>query len=274
MALKHLRIRGRALVLLVYFGRLNVPQQDLDAANRVLETLVVGLRPPLRIGRKPLQHGAAPGITVDVYKDNTIVFRLASTTSALGRRLAATRSVSLQCVKTRFNGHRWIVDGTGASPSYGREMYVTLPTSSLGPFRIAKPPYDGCSLATTRGWKWNDVRGTHREVEIGFTALGRRYYDEQAAARYLALFVRQREVQRLRRGGVAPFAALGRRYPGRVVALESATAAPGSGQIGYWFGGAGTFTFSTTSANGRRLFVEVRAGRIVRHNLAELAFVF
>jgi hypothetical protein len=274
LALKSVRIRGRALVLFVYFGRRDVPLRDLDAANRVLASLIVGLRPPLHINRKPLQHGAAPGIAVDVYRDNTIVFRLDSTTSALGRRLRATGSVSLQCVKARFNGHSWIVDGTGASPNYGREMYVTLPTSSRGPFRIAKPPYDGCSLATMRGWKWDDSRGTHREVEIGFTAAGRRYYEEQAAARYLALFVRQREVQRLRRGGVEPFSAFAQRYPGRVVALASATATPASGQIGYWFGGAGTFTFSTASAGGRRLFVEVRKGKIGRHNLGRLAFVF
>jgi hypothetical protein len=274
LALKSLRVRGRSLVLFVYFGRRDVAQKDLDAANRVLATLIVGLRPPLHINRKPLQHGAAPGVTVDVYRDNTIVFRLSSTSSALARRLRATPSVSLQCVKSRFNGHRWITDGTGASPSFGREMYVTLPTSSQAPYRVAKPPYDGCSLATMRGWKWNDPRGTHREVEVGFTEAGRRYYEEQAAARYLALFVRQREVQRLRRGGVAPFAALAGRYPGRVVALASATASPASGQIGYWFGGAGTFTFSTASAGGRRLFVEVRKGKIVRHNLAELAFVF
>jgi hypothetical protein len=274
LALKHLRIRGRAFELFVYFGRRDVPHKDLDAANQVLATLVVGLRPPVRINRNPLQHGVAPGVTVDVYRDNLIVFRLASVTSALARRLRVTRTVSLQCVKARFDGHSWSVDGTGASPNFGREMYVSLPTSSLGLYRIAKPPYDGCSLGTTRGWKWNDPHGTHREVEIGFTAIGRRFYDEQAAARDLALFVRQREIQRLRHGGAVPFAALARRYSGRVVALTSASAAPASGQIGYWFGGAGTFTFSTASARGRRLFVEVREGKIVRHNLAQLAFVF
>jgi hypothetical protein len=274
LAFKHLRIRGRALELFVYFGRRDVPQQDLDAANQVLATLVVGLRPPVAINRKPLQHGAAAGITVDVYRDNLIVFRLASTTSALARRLRVTRTVSLQCVKAHFNGHSWSANGTGASPNFGREMYVSLPTSSLGPFRIAKPPYDGCSLGTMHGWTWNDPRGTHREVEIGFTATGRRFYDEQAAARDLALFVRRREIQRFRRGGVAHFDALARTHPGRVVRLTSSTASPGRGQIGYWFGGAGTFTFTTTSAGGRRLFVEVREGKIARHNLAELAFVF
>jgi hypothetical protein len=273
LALEHVRVRGRFFELFVYFGRLDVPQADLDAANRVLTTLVVGPRPPLMIDRKPLQHGAAPGVTVDVFRDNVIIFSLSSLTSPLARKLRATPGVSLQCVKVRFNGHSWSADGTGAGPRFGQEMYVSLPTSSIAPFRVAKPPYDGCSLGTTRGWTWNDARGTHREVEVGFTAIGRRYYDEQAAARDLGLFVRQRNVRRLRRGGAAPFDVLARTYPGRIVRLASPTATPRAGQIGYWPGGAGTYTFSTSSVGGRRLFVEVRAGKVVRHNLAQLASV-
>jgi hypothetical protein len=117
-------------------------------------------------------------------------------------------------------------------------------------------------------------------VEVPLTERGRRFFTERAAARDLAYFVRSPRIKALRRalkrnaGAALPLSReVARRFPSRVVALPSATALPPGGRIGVWSDGKRRLV-ATRAVGGRRLFVELRSGRIGRHNLEQLAFVF
>ncbi|MDQ3823538.1 MAG: hypothetical protein M3321_09895, partial [Actinomycetota bacterium] len=95
----------------------------------------------------------------------------------------------------------------------------------------------------------------------------------------LALFVRSPVLAAVRRamkrGGAAPPAmAIAGRLPARVVALGDRLATPPHPAIGVWSDRAGTIEVSERSPAGKRLWIEVRGGRISRHNLVGLAFVF
>ena len=63
------------------------------------------------------------------------------------------------------------------------------------------------------------------------------------------------------------------RYGDAVVLMGTASARSPVGKIGVWMLGPRTI-FSEQSPTGARLFVELRNGRIVGHNLRELAKVF
>lgn len=96
----------------------------------------------------------------------------------------------------------------------------------------------------------------------------------------MAYFVRSPRIKALRRalkrdeGEVLPASdEVARRFPERVVALPSPTAHPAGDQIGVWTDGQRRLV-ATRSVGGRRLFVDLRSGRIGRHNLEHLTFVF
>ena len=59
-------------------------------------------------------------------------------------------------------------------------------------------PYDGCEIQGSYGHLWPDSNGSHSAVEIAFTARGRHFFADRAAARDLALFVRSRRMQQIR----------------------------------------------------------------------------
>ena len=109
---------------------------------------------------------------------------------------------------------------------------------------------------------------------------GRRFFTERGAARDLAYFVRSPRIKALRRelkrdpSAVLPAAVeLARRFSSRVMPLSSAADLPPAGRIGVWTDRKRRLV-ATRAVGGRRLFVELRSGRIIRHNLEELAFVF
>jgi hypothetical protein len=79
----------------------------------------------------------------------------------------------------------------------------------------------------------------------------------------------------MKRGGTAPSAsAIVARHPARLVALSERNGPVPSGRIGVWSDGANVLEVSARAGDGMRLFVELRGGRIGRHNLEGLAFVF
>jgi hypothetical protein len=98
-------------------------------------------------------------------------------------------------------------------------------------------------------------------VEIPLTPRGRRFFADRAAARDLALFVRSRRMQQIRKLDGAAFER----------ALRSAY--PRLGRIQYTLTSRGV-TFTETSSTGKRFEVVVRDGRIVRQNLKPYAVVF
>jgi hypothetical protein len=135
-------------------------------------------------------------------------------------------------------------------------------------------PYDGCEIEGSYGHRWPDRFRSHSPVEVAFTARGRRFFADRAAARDLALFVRSRQVQRIRRlGGGALASALSGRYGGRIMRLGLVGAPLGAGRIGYAVR-AGGASFVERSTTGRRFVVTVSHGRIVDENVNSLALAF
>ena len=139
------------------------------------------------------------------------------------------------------------------------------------------PPYEGCEISGYYGRRWNDAFGTRALVEIPLSEAGRHFFNDRAAARDLAYFVRAKRVQRIRLSSSPrpDLEALARRYLHRVVGLQREDQFAPEDQIGFWIG-PGTIRFTTTSSTGRRFFVTAvqRTLKLPRNNLGDLAFVF
>jgi hypothetical protein len=108
--------------------------------------------------------------------------------------------------------------------------------------------------------------------------VGRHFFNDRAAARDLAYFVRAGRVQKQIRLSANPEAGLRyytQRFPRRVVKLHSPSARVPRDVIGVWLGPK-TILFTTTSSTHRRLYVVAKRGsyRLPKKNLGDLAFVF
>jgi hypothetical protein len=266
--LRSFSIEGRLLQVLVHFGSPRVSAGALRAVNDVLATLRVAHVPTPR--GAPLQHQDADGVSVDVYR-NIVIFRFASTDSR-AYRLVAGSNLGAGCLRLRSKGGTWTVYGTSVLRPFARELAVTLG-------RGVPPPFDACEVSSSRGRRWNDVRGNHAAFEVAFNDRARRFFEERAVARDLALFVRSPvldEVRKaMRQGGNAPSAAsIARRVGSRVVALRRRGERPPPGTVGVWSDGGQLLEASELTPRGRRLSVMLRAGRIGGHNVKGLAFVF
>jgi hypothetical protein len=278
-------LRGRQFELDVVFGSSRPPLAPLAQVNRLLATLQVGA---IAVPPKPgaagaaIQRGRADGVAVDVHRSGIVVFRF-DLASALYRALG--KRVSIACL-TFDSVNPWESNEWWASKPVAPTVQFIVseatrprpPYETLDPATEAKPPFDGCLVSGSYGRHWNDPRGQHSPAEIAFTANGRRFFDERAVARDLALFVRSPHVAPVRRsmkqGAAAPAAAaIARRHP-RLVALSERNARVAHGRIGIWSDGAAVLEISARTREGKRLFVELRGGRIGRHNLDGLAFVF
>ena len=225
----------------------------------------------------PIQHGETADATIDVYRSGFVAVRFKSTTGRAYRVLrpgAEYPRLPITCLDVAYGGGSWETLGLGVATPFGRDMRALLTSPGGKP----RPPFDLCMLRGTYGRRWNDSRGVHEAVEVAFTPLGRRFFAEQAAARDLALFVHSPAMRRIRgairTSGVHPSAAsVARTFPARVVALNSRSQVLPVGQIGIWSEGPRIIA-STQASNGRRLYVELRSGRIGPHNLRSLALPF
>jgi len=173
------------------------------------------------------------------------------------------------------------MDVFGANHPLARSIQVDLapnynpPSGGPPPF---KAPYDGCELGGFYGHRWNDAWGTRDAVEIALTPAGRHFFNDRAAARDLAYFVRASRVQKQIRLSADPEAGLRwyiRRFPKRVVKLDSASEHVPRDVIGVWIGRK-RILFTTTASTHRRLYVVGKRGslRLPEKNLGDLAFVF
>jgi hypothetical protein len=220
-------------------------------------------------GERPIQQARARGAEVRVYRDGFVSFRMARRSSAT--RLVTTNFTCLRYTEIDGETHPVWMGGSGNLAPDG----TWLKARPFDP--LVDPPYDGCEVHGDFGRHWNDPRGVRSPVEVPLTDRGKAYFDERAGARDLALFVRSPRISDFRRtlredaSGSLPSAGVIRRgLPGRVVALALPEAAPGSGRIGIWSEGS-RLVASTQTPAGKRLFVELESGRIVRHNLGDLA---
>jgi hypothetical protein len=213
------------------------------------------LRPPVEPS-PPLQRGSANGVSVVAGRNGAAAFDNTRAPESLAR-LLRRGPVDYACYRFRRGEAR----GYGIMGTFGRTAGVRF-------FGIGTP-FEACEVRGSYGHRWPDRFGSHSAVEIAFTPRARRWFEDRAAARQLALFVRMREVQRIRglRG-----AKLARALAAFEPSVVHATRPP-AGRIGWWARGD-TLFFSRLSTTGRRFEVEVRGRRVVRQNVRPLALVF
>jgi hypothetical protein len=215
---------------------------------------------PVPPATPPFQRGRANGVSVVVGRNGVAVFTREAPSPEVAKLLDG--DVGYTC----FRFERTLL---GVQPlGLALDAYRPLTAQTKVQFQ-PRGPYDGCEVDGYYGHRWPDRFGSHSLVEIAFTPRARRYFADRATARDLALLVRSRRMQQLRRDP----AAIASAYGSALVRLSSRTAFAPVGRIGYWTGDGGV-TFGETSPTGLRFYVRVESGRIVRQNLGSLAFVF
>lgn len=209
----------------------------------------------------PLQQASVNGVTIVAGANGAVLFDTTGAGAATARLLDNPRA-SYVCFKFRAGSPRGYGISGGYQPKVGTRYF------GVG------TPFDGCEIQGSYGHRWPDRNGSHSAVEIAFTPAATRFYNDRAAARDLALFVRMRKVQRLRKLTGAPLVrALAAEFGTSIDGLGERGERPAPGRIGYWTSPERT-VFRRVSTTGRVFEVEVAKGRIARDNLGELAMVF
>jgi hypothetical protein len=227
----------------------------------------------------PLQHGVSQGVRVDVYAPGRVVFDLTHANATV-RGMLRGPQIAPGCVRARLVNGLWRAIDVGTTSPLRRRVQVDLAPTSAPPGAVGarlRVPYDGCEIGGLYGHRWNDAWGTRDAVEVWLTVRGRHFFNDRAAARDLAYFVRSGRVQKIRISAT-PRPELERfvkRYPRRVVQMGRSSGRVPKHVIGFWIGPR-TIVFTTTSPTGRRLFVVAKRGtlRLPSKNLGDLAFVF
>ncbi|HET8741424.1 MAG TPA: hypothetical protein VFM41_02285 [Gaiella sp.] len=213
--------------------------------------------------KAPVHTGSDRGVEVSAGANGVVVF------SATGAELDIAAAL-----------HRWVSYGCFRLAPQPWDTESVLVLARRYQLRLAlriaglPVPFDGCEIQASYGHRWPDRFDSHSAVEVAFTERGRRYFDDRAAARDLALFVRSGEMRQIRRKtGSVLWSLLHARYGNAVVLMPTASASSPVGKIGVWVLGPRTI-FSEQSPTGNRLVIELRNGRIVGNNLRQLAKVF
>lgn len=204
----------------------------------------------------PLQRGSDNGVGVVAGRNGWVQFSVTTQTPQV-RRLLAQKSATFDCF--RLTHEFGIFDTSGVGPEGRFAPHVAFQVTGI------TPPFDACEIEGSQGHAWPDPLGNHSEVEIPFTAAGRAYFTDRAAARDLALFVRSRRVQTLRREPAAQaktdiLRVYGKQLTQSPIRIDVTT--------------SNTLVFSERSPTGESFTVTVRNGRIAKQDLAPYAFVF
>jgi len=212
-----------------------------------------------------VQQGGVHGVAITAGRNGSVLFD--ATRIEPRRRALLDGGITYACFELVTRGGVTQDRGLGQA---GRLQ----PTVGFRVFGIGTP-LDGCEIQGGYGHRWPDRLGAHSVIEVPFTEAGHRFFEERAAARDLALFVRSGAMRQLRRSSPPLTAAeLTRQFGARIAALPSRSAAPPEGAIGYWVDGSSVF-FRRMSPTGRRFEVVVGPNGGVRsENVEPLAFVF
>ena len=180
--------------------------------------------PPLPAPSAPLQRGSANGVTVVVGANGIAEFHISNPSLQKG---------DWACLKfIRYHQVDPFELGYARQAVHGSRI-------QLGSLR---GPVDGCEVRPGRGHTWPDPLGYHSGAEIAFTARGKRYFADRAAARELALYLRW-----------------SKHHPN----------APTTGLTVTRHGDE--TTYSVRSTTGKRFSATKRGGRIVRENVGPYA---
>jgi hypothetical protein len=228
---------------------------------------------PRRPAEAPLQHGNADGVTVDVYRNGLVFFRIEPGSRA--DRFLRKTSVNPGCLKLGHWRGAWEPDAVAITRGYARELSVRLDMAIMA----IKPPFAACTLRGTYGRRWGDSHGYRNAAEIPFTAEARRFFEEQAAARELAYFSRSPVLSAVRKSmrhvqTVPSASALATRVGANVVAVATPLTRVDSASIAIWTNERDALVAAKWTTGGKRLYVTIRGGKLTRHNLTGLAFAF
>jgi hypothetical protein len=242
-------------------------RRGIDRAPRRTPRTVVRRKLPARLGlppSPPLRRGTGNGVRVVAGTNGVVLFDARDVdVDAATRRLLGT-SVSYGCFRLVRRDDVLLARGYSIAARFSRRAAARF--FGLGAL-------DACEIQGSYGHRWPDRNRSHSAVEVPFTARARAYFPDRAAARKLALFVRARRVQQIRRRAGESLAAGLRHEFGTRIVRVAAGATPPAGRIGYRPTARGG-VFMSTSETGRRFQVVVADGRIVRENVKPLAFVF
>ncbi len=203
----------------------------------------------------PTQQGSADGFQVVVGRNGAVQFTQVGETPIL--RELAGRSVGYSC--SRITREFGILTERGLGQEGRLASKVGFDLYGVG------TPVDFCEVQASIGRTWPDRLHNRAAVEIPLTATGRRYLADRQAARDLALFVRSRRVQQLRKEPAAQ-------------AKRDILAAYRKGlardPISITVVDPTTLRFTEQSSAGKTFAVTVHNGRISRENLKPYALVF
>jgi hypothetical protein len=217
-------------------------------------------RPIARTKGKLVQVGTGKGVSVRLYSGGVARFDTRGMDRSLQRVLP--RDLGWTCFRIR--GDRPHGGGIGPIPRDGIKWATVVGHASRGRTPILRPPFDACELGTGFGRNWLPRFNWHGALEIPLTERGRRFFEERAAARELAGFVRSGPRARVRRamkrGAQAPSA---EQLVDRSRPYIDVTS---SGD---------RIRASLVASTGRRFFIEIVRGRIGEKNVGlPLAFVY
>jgi hypothetical protein len=207
-------------------------------------------RPIVPRSSQPVQTGRGDGVTVRVYRPGSLVFDT--------RGLDPSRRAMIHSEITA--GCREITGPMGSLGGYQVQFRRRITIKLFETVR-GRRPFDVCELGLGQGRNQLPRFNFHGPVEIPLTELGRRFFEERAAAREVTTFARvgamRRAREAMRQGAPPPPAATLADPKGRV------TVASGGDRI----------TVSLDATTGRRFFVEIAQGRVVRTNARGFARV-
>ena len=141
----------------------------------------------------PLQRARADGVSVVAGRNGVVVFDLSRLRPVMQALLAPGRAY-YACVR-RLPYHSELVDSGGGAKPRGNRVVMSM--------NSVRAPYDGCEIGGSYGHTWPDRFRSHAAVEVPFTSRGRRYFEERAAARDLAAFIRSQPFRSFRSLGGA-----------------------------------------------------------------------
>lgn len=218
------------------------------------KTRTLPVAPPV-VPSAPIQTGTADGFKVAVGHNGQVQFTQVGETPLLKELVG--KSAGFSCFRLTTEFGIFTTRGLGQGGRFAPKVGFSL--NGVG------TPVDGCEVQASIGHRWPDRLHNRAAVEIPLTAKGRAFFADRAAARDLALFVRTRRVQQLRKEPAAQ---------AKADLLNAYSTQLAQSPIVITVLDATTLRFSERSTTGKLFTVTVHKGRIASQNVKPYALVF